>query len=144
MNRSLLQLKHYHFITLALSAREDFNPARLAGSEGPYPDFESIQLEPVVSLFSNEEAGECGPYLLRLAVAYEPEADEFPYSFEAVVEGVFELAKEAEIVDYKKIVVINGASMLYSAAREQLVTLSGRHLYGPMLLPSLDFRHLDV
>ena len=144
MNRSPLQLKHYHFVSLALSAREDFNSESLADNEGAYPDFEGINLQPEVSLFSNDDAGECGPYLLRLAMAYEPEAGEFPYSFEVVLEGVFALAEGADIADCKKTVVINGASMLYSAAREQLMTLSGRHLYGPMLLPSLDFRHLDV
>lgn len=32
------------------------------------------------------------------------------------------------------------ASMLYSAVRNQLLTLSARHKYGPMMLPSVDFR----
>lgn len=144
MNRSPLQLKHYHFVTLALRAQEGIDPDKLANSEGPYPDFDNIRLEPEVSLFSNDDAGDCGPYLLRLAMAYEPEGDEFPYSFEVIIEGVFSLEENSDVTDCKKTVVINGASVLYSAAREQLITLSSRHLYGPMLLPTLDFRHLEV
>lgn len=75
-----------------------------------------------MSRFSNGDAGECGPYLLRLAMAYEPEDDELPYSFEVIIEGVFALDEGSEVADCKKTVVINGASMLYSAALEQLVT----------------------
>jgi hypothetical protein len=144
MNRSPLQLKHYHFVSLALQAREDIDPASLAESAGPYPDFDGITLEPEVSLFSDDDAGECGPYLLRLAMGYHPEDDHFPYSFEVVIEGVFSLEDGSNTTDCKKTVVINGASVLYSAVREQLMTLSGRHLYGPMLLPALNFQHLDV
>ena len=32
------------------------------------------------------------------------------------------------------------ASMLYYAVRDQLLTLSARHKYAPMMLPSVDFR----
>lgn len=144
MNRSPLQLQYYHFVTLALHAREGLNPANLAGNESPYPDFEGVHLEPEVSLFSDDNAGDCGPYLLRLEMAYKPEDDHFPYSFEVIIEGVFGLKDSASIEDCKKTVVINGASVLYSAAREQLMTLSGRHMYGPMLLPALNFQHLDL
>lgn len=144
MNHSPLQLKHYHFVTLALHAREQLDPANLAKTDSPYPDFDGITLEPEVSLFSNDDAGDCGPYLLRLEMAHQPEDDQFPYSFEVVIEGVFSLENGTDIEDCKKTVVINGASMLYSAAREQLMTLSGHHLYGPMLLPTLDFRHLGL
>ena len=38
--------------------------------------------------------------------------------------------------------VINAASILYSSVRDQLLTLSARHKYGPMMLPSLDFRSI--
>ncbi|MGN5519641.1 hypothetical protein VF673_12270 [Halopseudomonas sp. Lyrl_26] len=144
MNRSPLQLKHYHFVTLALAAQDSYDPASFADSEGPYPDFDGILLQPEVSLFSNDEAGERGPFLLRLALGYEPEAGELPYSFEVVIEGVFGLAEEAEFSDCKRTVVVNGASILYSAAREQLMMLSSRHIYGPMMLPTLDFRQIGL
>lgn len=144
MNRSPLQLKHYHFVSLALRAREDLESFSIADSQGPYPDFGDISLQPEVSLYSNEDAGECGPYLVRLALAYDPVDDPFPYRFEVIVEGVFALEEGNGMDDCKKLVVINGASVLYSAAREQLLTLSSRHLYGPMMLPTLNFQHLTI
>lgn len=145
MNRSPLQLKHYHFLSLALHANEDFDPATIAGAEGPYPSFEGIQLEPEVSLFSNDEDGDCGPYLLRLEMAFMPDENKpFPYGFHLTIEGVFSIEDSSGLDDCKKTVVINGASVLYTAAREQLLTLSSRHVYGPMLLPTLNFRHLAV
>jgi preprotein translocase subunit SecB len=142
MNRSPLQLKHYHFISLALSASQDYDAANQTAA-GPYPSFDNIQLHPEVTLFSNSDDDECEPYLVRLSINYKPENGEFPYSFDAVIEGIFEIIESAGIEDCKKTVVINGASMLYSAAREQLMALSSRHIHGPMLLPSLDFRHLN-
>lgn len=144
MIQSPLELKHYHFLTLELRAREDINPASIENSDAPYPSFEGIHLEPEVSMFTNEDAGEEGPYLLRLALAYTPEGNNFPYSFEVELEGVFAITDVSSVNDCKKTVVINGASVLYSAAREQLLTISGRHLFGPMLLPALNFQHLDV
>ena len=41
-----------------------------------------------------------------------------------------------------RLVAINGASILYGAMREHLLTLSARHRHGPVLLPCLDFRGL--
>ena len=144
MNRSPLQLKHYHYVTLALHAREDIDATTLACSDGPYPDIDGIHCEPEVTLLSNDGADEGGPYLLRLAMQRQPDDDQFPYSFEVIIEGVFAISDTDQVADCKKTVVINGASVLYSAAREQLLTLSGRHMYGPMLLPALNFQHLEV
>ena len=42
----------------------------------------------------------------------------------------------------RRLVAINGASILYGAMREHLLTLSARHRHGPVLLPCLDFRGL--
>jgi hypothetical protein len=35
-------------------------------------------------------------------MAYEPEDDEFPYSFDMVIEGVFALAIGADVTDCKE------------------------------------------
>ena len=112
----------------------------------PYPDFGNEDLLPEVSLYSDDAESKCGPYLLKLGLSYIPsKTSKVPYQFEFNIEGIFVLGDmEKNEDECKKLVVVNGGSMLYSAVRDQLLTLSARHLYGPMLLPSLDFRYLDL
>lgn len=40
--------------------------------------------------------------------------------------------------------VVNASSILYSSVRDQLLTLSARHKYDPIMLPSLDFRTITA
>ncbi|GEM_PF-1864071 len=148
MNRSPLQLKHYHYRAMSLKVRQDVDLLKLSGEQQyePYPEFEDVDLLPEVSLYSDGAESQCGPYLLKLSLSHIPATNSnIPYQFEAVIEGIFVLADiEKSEDECKTLVVINGGSMLYSAVRDQLLTLSARHLYGPMLLPSLDFRHLNL
>ncbi|HRI56303.1 MAG TPA: hypothetical protein PK170_04315 [Anaerolineae bacterium] len=58
------------------------------------------------------------------------------------MEGIFHIDHAGPLDERKRLVVINGASMLFGAIREQLLSLSGRHKFGPFLLPSLNFANL--
>jgi len=144
-NWSPIQLRHYYFIRLSVIAREEVLAALDIDQAALYPTFDDISLEPEVSLFRSDEGSEQDPYMLRLAVAHEPdEQSVFPYKFDVMLEGVIEVAHLDQLDDAKRLVVINGASMLYSAAREQILALTSRHLYGPLMLPTLNFQHLQV
>lgn len=148
MNRSPLQLKHYHYRAIVLKVRADIDVLEAPAEQEhePYPDFGDDKLLPEVRLYSNDAQDQCGPYLLNLSLSYSPSADSrIPYQFEFEIEGIFVLDEpDSPEPDCKKRVVINGGSMLYSAVRDQLLTLSARQIYGPMMLPSLDFRQLDL
>lgn len=78
-------------------------------------------------------------FVLTLGLEYEE--PDFPYHFAIEMEGIFipgEQENEGEEVGHR--LVVNAASILYSSVRDQLLTLSARHKYGPIMLPSLDFR----
>ena len=143
MNLSPLQLKHYHFTSFFLRARPDFDIHQLESSSEPYPAMADIDLSPKVTL--TEAGGEQGTiYLVTLEILHEPsEGATFPYDFGASIEGIFTIDHDGDETERKHRVVVNGASMLFGAIREQLLTLSARHRYGPMLLPSLSFRDLQ-
>ncbi len=144
-NWSPMQLRHYHFLRVEVAARESLLDDLDNSQQAPNVDFEGIPLEPEVSLFSSEDDGEHGPYMLRLALKYDPpQGSTFPYRFDVALAGIIEVTAPDKLDDCKRLTVINGASMLYSAAREMLLTLTSRHLYGPMLLPTLNFQHLDL
>ncbi|MBE7373031.1 protein-export chaperone SecB [Pseudomonas lopnurensis] len=142
MKRSPLQVKHYHFSHLALTARPDFDIERLAGSE-PYPSFAGTELKHDVTLAEPADEDDPTQFAVILSVQCEPEeGSPFPYSFAAEMEGIFEIEDEGPLEARKRLVVVNGASVLLGALREQLLALSARHKYGPFLLPCLDFRTL--
>ncbi|MGL1932198.1 MAG: protein-export chaperone SecB [Desulfotalea sp.] len=59
-----------------------------------------------------------------------------PYSIHLVAVGLFRVNNWEEI---DKLLRVNGASILYSAAREFLITTSGRGPWGPVTLPIYSF-----
>ena len=59
------------------------------------------------------------------------------YAINVVVIGIFRVDKRFK--DIKKMLYINGASMLYSAAREFLITITSRGPWGAVTLPTHSF-----
>lgn len=144
MNRSPLQLKHYHYTGCHLQTR-DVDLSQLELGDSPYPSMDNIQLQPLVTL--SEPDGEENPhdFLLTLALELSEEnANGFPYTFAVEVEGVFQIDHDGPLAERKKRVLINGGSILFGVVRELLLTLSARHKFGPILLPSLNFQGLEA
>jgi len=65
-----------------------------------------------------------------------------PYAVTLSVFGTFEISRDFGSEDeITQVVAVNGASMLYSAAREFLLGLTARGPNMEYMLPSYDFRH---
>jgi len=63
-----------------------------------------------------------------------------PYKIALRCHGFFTVApREGLKADARTLVQITGASMLYSAARDMVLTLSSRGRFGPVLLPTVSF-----
>jgi preprotein translocase subunit SecB len=80
---------------------------------------------------------------LSLTLTVHPgEGSTFPYDIEMEMLGVFNADgfKEAE---RHAMLLVNGASMLYGAMREMLMTITYRCMHGPVLLPSVHFIKLE-
>lgn len=69
----------------------------------------------------------------------------FPLEFSILVLGVIESVcpDDCEPLTHKRLVYVNGASLLYSAARERLAMFYGQHSK-PFLLPTYRFDPYDV
>ena len=96
-------------------------------------------------------AHERGPmYLvsLRLVIDNQPSAEEpnrkfSPYLIDIETAGVILLPKGAEkLGPPTDLVSVNGAALLWSAIREQLLTLTSRMPAGPVMLPTVHFHDL--
>ena len=74
----------------------------------------------------------------------------FPYSFHLMASAVLEHIvpddmTKADIIEMKKLLYVNGASVTYSAVRDRLLLLTGNTPYLPYCLPSYRFNpdHYD-
>lgn len=85
---------------------------------------------------------------LRVAVDNEPNVDTAdqkyaPYKIDIAVEGVILIPKGAEqLADPEDLAAVNGASLLWSAVREQVLTITSRMRAGPVVLPTVHFHDL--
>lgn len=143
MNLSPLQLKHYHYSNLHLESMEE---GQLIEREqaSPYwiPAASKIQTSIIVGEPETREVPSEYVFMISLELSYHDK--DFPYTFDAALDGVFvceDLKDPSD--DFQQQLVVNATSMLYSSVREQLLTLSSRQKYGPLMLPSLDFRSLQ-
>lgn len=77
---------------------------------------------------------------VELHVSFAPsESQPGPYKGSADVIGFFEVAESWPEENRETLVTVNGASLLYGAIREMILTLSSRCSHGEFLLPTLRF-----
>ena len=77
---------------------------------------------------------------VSLEVRHQPgPAVNFPYSYKVVLIGQFSVATTVAKDSEEWMVRIQGASMLYSMAREIVRALTGRGPYRPVILPTVSF-----
>jgi len=143
MKLSPLQVKHYHFTTLSVTARPDIDIEKLDYGAEPYPPTKEANIHVEVSLGEPDDESDPHQFVIFLIISCNPDKmSHFPYLFTTSLEGVFTIDHEGDLEERKRLVVCNGASMLYGAAREQLLSLTARHKFGPMLLPTASFNGL--
>lgn len=140
MKMSPLQVMHYHFNAISVAVRPGIDIDKTEFGSDVYPLLDSEKLVTSVHLGAPSGEGDPHQFALLLNVEYIPEKDShFPYTFSVTVEGVFTIKHDGNIDERKKLVVCNGAAILYGAAREQLLALTARQKFGPMMLPSANF-----
>lgn len=143
MKMSSLQVKHYHFTAISVVSRAEIDIDKTDFGSDIYPVLDDEILHTSVHLGEPADDGDPHQFALLLEIQYSPEKDShFPYTFSVTLEGVFIIEHDGDIEERKQLVVCNGAAILYGAARDQLLTLTARQKFGPMMLPSANFRGL--
>lgn len=135
MNSSPLQLEHYFFAEVHCKA----------SPEPPEPDEENFgpadpaQFSTELKMFK----GESDPnyYQIQLEIKSADEvASGAAYEILLHVIGYFRVNPDFTHDQLEHLVQINGASVLYSAARDFVLTLTSRGPWGPLMLPTVNFR----
>jgi preprotein translocase subunit SecB len=77
---------------------------------------------------------------VSLRIAYHPTAKDFsPYSIDAELLGLFEVDKVVEDDKVQNLVLANAPTILYGAARELILLITGRGPMPAVMLPSGTF-----
>jgi len=122
-----LTVKEYFFPFVQVSADPEFTPG---------DPVEQIDFETKVGVDHNPENG---LYQVNLEITALPENEKkrTPYAIHLIVVGLFTVSDKIE--DPVKLLQITGASILYSAAREFLITITSRGPWAPFFLPTISF-----
>jgi len=142
MKLSPLQLKHYYYSHLQLetiSSEQPFENTQFS----PYWVPVASKIETTIAVGESPASDEQSDYVFIISLKLSHHEKDFPYKFIVAVDGVFSCDDmEENFEDFQQQLVVNATSVLYSSVREQLLTLSSRQKYGPLMLPTLDFRTL--
>ena len=132
MHKVPLQLDGYVFTKLLVEANSEYNLEEQQ---------EISQSEIDFSLGIVVGKDKDNPLLYQIQIQIEnlrAKKAILPYTIEARVVGVFSVDPDFKHDDLERLIQINGASMLFGAAREQILTLTGRGPFGPLKLPTIN------
>jgi len=101
-------------------------------------DFKDLQIESSAEVLSAESGERLWRVLLQLRQNVGPEKNA-AYNFAIVLLGTFEVHPEYPTDKVRKLVSINGSSILYSAARQMLRDAMHNGPFTALLLPTVSF-----
>lgn len=79
---------------------------------------------------------------LNIGVDEKSSEKDFPYTFDVTIVGFFRVEKTYPSDIAEMLAQVNAPSILYSAAREFLASVTGRSPYSAIILPSISFMPL--
>jgi len=128
MRMPVLQLVEYVFPEIECRENPDCprNPDAVCPPE--------VQVNPRMAV---KEDDDDAIYRLALEIRFGSEGEHCSYIGRVKVVGIFSVASEVE--EKEKQVYINGASILYSAAREFVLSITSRGPSFPLMLPTVRF-----
>lgn len=104
----------------------------------------NAEIEIAVGLNVAQHNEDPNRYQIRLIIdGVEGKEAPTPYNISLQIVGYFIVDNEFEHDNIGRIVEINGASILYSAAREQVLTVTGRGPWGSFHLPTVNFNNMN-
>ena len=124
---SPLQIKEHRFTNLRVKAAEYGN---VAAPTSLKPD---IWFEPVANTPNQWKL------VLTLLLTSADAARPYAYEVEIQIQGLVEAKDTLSPEKKEQIALVNGFSVLYSAAREMLINVTARSVYGPISLPTISF-----
>lgn len=103
-------------------------------------NFNGVLIGEKISIYPLLEGDENSPYVVMLNVLIENnEGKTAPYDINVCVAGHFKVHKNVAKERIENLITVNGCSILYSAIRELVMTLTARSVNGMLTLPTVNF-----
>lgn len=129
-----LQLERSFFTKLHIDVNQEYRTEQ--------NKTENAEVEIAVGLNVAQHNTDPHRYQIRLTIdGIEGKEAPTPYNISLQIVGYFVVDNEFEHNHIAKLVEINGASILYSAAREQVLNVTGRGPWGAFQLPTINFNN---
>jgi preprotein translocase subunit SecB len=124
--KSPLEISSYFYPAVSVAADAEFKPGK---------DIAPPNIEVKVSVDHVEN----NTYQVAMEIALGPENEEKrqPYAIELIAIGIFHV--DPDFPNPEKLLRLNGAAILYGAAREFIITITSRGPWGPVTVPSISF-----
>lgn len=137
MQPSPIQLKDMRYLGIKVWARtlekdddepsEDFN-------------FEGVIIGERIEVATVGDENEPAMFAVRLHITIANEEGKVvPYDLDIDVAGFFTVSNKIPKEKREELVTVNGCAVLYSAIRDQVMTLSARSHHGVLILPTVNF-----
>lgn len=150
MNRSPIQLMQLQFKKISVELDADHAPHVPRDAISNSFMFEGVMLHTTIGVGKSELLSETGILYnvsVRLIVLNEISENDSecysPYKLDVEADSLVLVLKGTEgLGTPENLAAVNGASLVWSALREQILTLTSRMPAGPVTLPTVHFRDL--
>jgi len=124
--KSPLEISSYFYPAVSVAADAEFNP-------------DTDTSPPHIEVKVSADHVENNTYQVALEITLGPDNDENrqPYAIQLIAIGIFHV--DPDFPDPEKLMRLNGATILYGAAREFLITITSRGPWGAVTVPSISF-----
>lgn len=136
MLTSPLQLKEYNFLTVSITARDIVFPLE----NRPF-DMEGVVIKEEAQWgIASEDRNNPTAFGLKLHISIDNTAEiACPYDVEVVAQGLFIVDESIELEKREAMLLVNGCAILYSVIREQILSITCRGSFGPIMMPTVNF-----
>jgi preprotein translocase subunit SecB len=97
------------------------------------------KLEPFVSCDPDPERPNHWRLIVAVKLSSVNPQKPFAYEIEVQVQGLVEVHEKFDAAKREQLARVNGAGLLYAAARELILNLTARSAHGPVCIPTLNF-----
>jgi preprotein translocase subunit SecB len=137
MKLSPLQLAYYRVTKCSVTARPEYE----SEEDGSDAILDQMRATLDVQHAPEDDSEHTSAWLVGLCLEFRPEANEnCPYEFRIELFGIFQCSKELPGgLDAERLVGINGSSIIYGIARELLLGITEKSMWGGLTLPTMSF-----
>ncbi len=142
LSTSPLELVRYHLTEVSFQPIGELLSCVKDGSI-VYPQFDkTVKVETTFELGIPKTEQVPDEFILSIGFKCTPKkGSSFPYRFSIGASGIFRISTQVPREQRTKLVAVNGASVLYSALREQVLSITSRFIQ-PIMLPTISFMAL--